>query len=123
MYLVLSYISTIQCKLTEAKMLKPYLLIANLQDKTPQHLLNTVVVVLGLAICLGIIAGTKEAFGSHMRPKGLPKCTHKLRISVIYYQRRHAKVLEYPIKKMAGHLPRTKLGATQKTMGEPTQLG
>ena len=78
LYLVLSYIITIQCKLTEAKMLKPYLIIANLQDKTPQHLLNTVVVVLGLAIRLGIIAGTKEAFGSHMRPKGLPKCTLKL---------------------------------------------
>ena len=41
----------------------------------------------------------------------------------MYYWKRHAIVLDYCIEKMAGHLPHTKLGATQKTIGEPTRLG
>ena len=98
-------------------MFNPYLLIASLQDKTPQYLFNTVVVVLSLAICLWMMAGTKEAFGSHIGAKGLPKCTCKLSISVMYHQQRHAIMLDYHSKKVAGHLPRTKLGATQETRG------
>ena len=41
----------------------------------------------------------------------------------MYHQQRHAIVSDNWIKEMMGHLPRTKLGATQKTRGEPTQLG
>ena len=93
-------------------MLNPYLLITSIQDITLQHQFNTAVVVLGLAICLWMMAGTKEAFGSHMRPKGLPKCTREPRILVIYHQQRHTIVSDDQIEKMAGHLPSTKLGAT-----------
>ena len=50
-------------------MLNPCPFITSLQDKTPQHLLNTVVVVLGLTICLWMIAATKQAFGSHWDQK------------------------------------------------------
>ena len=95
-------------------MLNPYLLIASLQGKISQHLFDTMVVLLSLAICLWMIAGTKEAFGSHVRPKGLPKCTHELRISVMYHWQRHAIVSAYQMEKMAGYLPHTKLGATHK---------
>ena len=104
-------------------MLKPYPLIGNLKGQTPQHLFATIVVALSLAICLWMMAGTKEAFSSHMRLKGLPKRTYKSRISVMYYQWRHAIVSDNQIKKMVGHLHHTKLWATQKTKGEPIQLG
>ena len=86
-------------------MLNPYPPIASLQDKTPQHLFDTAMVTLGLVICLWMIANTKEAFGSHMKPKGLPKCAHERTISVIYHLQRHTIVLNNQIKKMAGHLP------------------
>ena len=69
------------------------------------------------------MAGTKEVFGSHVGPKGLPKCTVELQISVMYHQQRHAIVSDKWIEKMVVHLPHTKLGATQETRGEPTQLG
>ena len=52
-------------------MLNPYPLIASLQDKNLLHLFDTTVVALGLAICLWIMAGTKEVFGPHVRSKGL----------------------------------------------------
>ena len=86
-------------------MLNPYLLITSLQDKTPQYLFYTAVVVLSLAICFWMMAGTKEAFGSHVRPKGLAKRRCEPRISIMYYWWRHTIVLEDQIEKMAGHLP------------------
>ena len=43
--------------------------------KLLRYLFDTVVVVLGLAICLWMMAGTKKAFSSHVRPKALPKYT------------------------------------------------
>ena len=76
-----------------------------------------------MAVCLWMMAGTKEIFGPHVRTKGLPKCTCEPRILVIYYQQRHAIVFDARIKKMAGHFPHTKLGATQGTRGELTELG
>ena len=86
-------------------MLNPYLLITSLQDKTPQHLFDTAVVALGLAICLWMMAGTKEAFGSHVRPKGLPKCTCEPRILVMYHQQRHAIVLPDDLNQKNGWPP------------------
>ena len=90
-------------------MLNPYPLIASLQDKAPQYLFDTAVVALGLAMCLWMMAGTKEAVGSHVRPKVPPKCTCEPRISVMYHQQRDAIVSDDRIEKVAGHLPRTKL--------------
>ena len=72
-----------------------------------------------MAICLWMMAGTKEAFGSHVRPKGLPKCTCELKdLGHVPPTKAHHSVKQ-PIKKMAGHLPHTKLVATQETRGEP----
>ena len=78
------------------------------------------VVALSLAIGLWMMAGSKEAFGPHVRPKGLPKCTYEPRISVMYHQQRHSIVLDDCIEKMAGYLPYTKLGSTQETRSEPS---
>ena len=86
-------------------MLNPYPFIASLQDKTPQYLFDTVVMALGLAICLWIMAGAKEAFGSHVRPKGLPKYTCEPRILVMYYQQRHTIVSNDQIKKWRATSP------------------
>ena len=58
-----------------------------------------------MAIGLWIMAGSKKVFGSHVRPKGLPKCTPEPMISLIYYQKRHAIVLDYQIKKNGGPPP------------------
>ena len=88
-------------------MLNLYPIIASLQDKTPQYSFDIVVVALSLAVGLWMMAGTKKTFGSHVRPKGLPKCTCEPRISVMYYQQRHTIVLDYRIQKKMGHLPHT----------------
>ena len=78
--------------------------------------------VLSLDIYLWMMAGTKEAFSSHVGPKGLPKCTHELRILIMYHQQRHATVLDDQIEKVVDHLPHTKLAAIQETRGELTDL-